>query len=245
MGCDWNRTSIALLGLPGVGKHRLKRILVDHVGCQSERVEIFPGDVPTERLDDFQQVWCVIDVRSVARSGRDDLSMQRLKTLVEASDGVVFNFTEASELDTQAFWSRWIKQEFDNVPIVRLLNQQLPNGWCGFETRAGKKRLQAGDPESEDAVVQTYEFEVGRVCLDHLMMGLDSSRENLGMQIWRVQAVVDTFEYENLVAIEATPFRWDTFAADPDAVPGWIRIEGIDLQQAWLDEIVRASLLSS
>lgn len=236
-----------LLGLPGSGKHRLKHILVDQLGCQPEKVGIFPEEVSADRLGDFQQAWCVIDIRSVTRSGRDDLAMQRLEALLNASDGVIFNFTEASELDTQAFWSRWVKQKSKALPIVRILNQQLPNGWCGFEQRTDRIPLQEEVAVSEDrnVAVRSYEFNVGRVCLDHLMMGLDSSRENLGMQIWRVQAVVDTFEYENLVAIEATPFRWDTFAADPGAKSGWIRIQGIDLQQAWLDEIVQASLLSS
>lgn len=239
--------TVSLLGLPGSGKQRLKQALVEQLGCKPENIHPSSDISLSDRSEDFDQTWCVIDVRSGLQSNHDPLAVKQLESLVSAADGVVFNFMEASELDDQLFWGRWVKQRYPDKPIMRFLNRQIPKGWCGFEVVADKTEKPAAFSAlaASDKALQSFKFDVGRVCLDHLLMGLDNSRQNLGMQIWRVQAVVDTVEYENRVAVEATPFRWDTFAAIPEAESGWIKIEGIDLNEAWLEEIIQASMLVS
>ena len=94
--------------------------------------------------------------------------------------------------------------------------------------------------------LQAYEFSVDRICWEHLLFGLDSSKQNLGMKISRVTGVVQTIEYENKVTIEGSATRWELFAADEKelatALTDKVQIQGLDLDQAWLDEIIKASL---
>ncbi|VAW49886.1 hypothetical protein MNBD_GAMMA04-1789 [hydrothermal vent metagenome] len=62
------------------------------------------------------------------------------------------------------------------------------------------------------------------------------------MKIVRVHGNVQTLEYTNAVTIEGSALRWDTFAAQPNAKLGKLSIQGIELEHAWLDELVNASL---
>jgi len=236
----FKQQKILLTGLPGSGKHRIQKLLQTQFDLTDGTV--FVGSDLHSNLD-YEQAWCIIDVRSVFTSEKDDLAESHLKALLGKVNGVVFNFMEAADLDAQSFWAQWVRQNSPELPIVRVLNQRFPASWQGFELNKLNRPDQFEKSEFELKNLQTYEFNVGTVYLDHLLMGLDNSKQNLGMQILRVQAVVDTFEYENLVAIEGTANRWDNYAADAHQQPGWIKIQGVDLDQAWLQEIVQASLL--
>ncbi|MDG6778492.1 hypothetical protein QCB44_07230 [Thiomicrorhabdus sp. zzn3] len=229
--------SVTLLGLPGSGKDRVKRALVEQFGYDPQRI-VTSVMIPSAKTG---QAWCVIDVRPLVGIALGGAVEKHLQSLLAYADGVIFSFVEAADLEAQAFWTQWVRQQESNVPIVRLLNRRFPESWSGFEIDETEKE-KSGEP-LPPLTLQCFEFEVGRVHLDHLMMGLDNSRQNLGVDIWRVQAVIDTFEYENTVAVEATPFRWDCYAAGLDQAPGKIRIEGIDLDKRWLNEIIQASLL--
>ena len=234
------KTTVCLTGLPGSGKHRIKQILLEQVGLKSEQVFIDSELSETERVD---QLWCVIDIRPTFKGLQDQDVETYLKALIENSSGVIFNFSEAADLDSQSFWSRWVRQQCTDMPIVRVLNQRFPDGWSGFDSSKLSRPAHFKKADFVKSSLKTFEFEVGTVYLDHLLLGLDSSKQNLGMKIWRVQAVIDTFEYDNLVAVEGSANRWDTYAAGANQKSGWIKVQGIDLESAWLEEIIQASLL--
>lgn len=237
---SFQQQKILLTGLPGSGKHRIKQLLQSQFDLTEETVFV-DSDQNTDF--NFEQAWCVIDVRSVLNPEQDTLAESHLKCLLSKVNGVVFNFMEAADLDTQSFWNKWVRQQSAKLPIVRVLNQRFPATWQGFELNKQIRPAQFQKADFQLRQLQTHEFKVNTVYLDHLLMGLDNSKQNLGMQILRVQAVIDTFEYENLVAVEGTPHRWDTYAADSNQQSGWVKIQGIDLDQAWLQEIIQASLL--
>jgi len=246
---------IVITGLPGSGKTRVICSLRESLADVSGELKLTyfedQGLLATGDLPLNNPVWCVIDVRSPFIAGRDDWLDIRLQTVVKQADGIVFSFLENASLDDQSWWSQWAKNHAQGVPIVRWLNQEFPNGWAGFDenlrqnVRQNKTQevLDGTPPQVSLDVLQTFEFEVNRICLDHLLFGLDSSKQNLGMKIVRVQGVVDTLEYENKVAIEGGAIRWDMFAADDGAASGRIIIQGFDLDKAWLNELVKASLL--
>lgn len=231
---------VTLTGLPGAGKQRVRQALQTQFDFAGDQIET--DSAGKERSGVHQPVWCVIDIRSPFDEGRDRAAVEHLAFLVRQASGVVFTFSEAADLDSQTFWSQWLRQQQPQVPVVRLVNGRFPQAWQGFKEvdLPGEKGL---SPVLKASSLQTFEFEVGPVYLDHLMMGLDNSRQNLGMQIWRVAAVLDTFEYENRVALEATPFRWDSYAADTGQVAGRIRVQGLELDEKWLKEVIEAALL--
>ena len=234
--------TLCLSGLPGSGKHRVKKALLAQKTFEANSVL-----VDSELSEDAQveQLWCVIDIRSTLNGVQDKTVEPFLQALIKKSSGVVFNFSEAADLESQSFWSRWVRQQCADMPIVRVLNQQFPKDWSGFDCHKLNRPAQFTKADFLLKPIETYEFDVDSVSLDHLLMGLDNSKQNLGMQIWRVQALLTTFEYENLVAIEGTPNRWDTYAGEPAPAQksGWIKIQGFNLEQAWLNELIQASLL--
>lgn len=229
---------ICLTGLPGSGKHRLQTVLCEQFGLNQSAINV---DAELTQPTVCDQVWCVIDIRSTLKGVVDSSIESHLKQLVEKADGVIFNFAEAAELDTQSFWSKWVRQQSKAISIVRVLNHRFPENWLESKTNKVSRPAHFQKTDFIPEALETHLFDVNTIHLEHLLMGLDSSKQNLGMKIWRVQAVVQTFEYENLVAIEGTPHRWDTYAAETDQKPGWIKIQGFELQQAWLNEIIQAS----
>lgn len=251
--------SIVLLGLPGCGKSRLAESLKQQFACQLHGNSIELAQLQTTRpgcfeWQDFlnppqlslnQQAWCVIDVRSVLPES--SWLESRLVELLTISDGIIFSFVESASLDDQAWWNAWLNQVFATLnkpkpPIVRWLNQQFPADFAGFSQIESTplQQLNATDNNDKALQIETYRFTVGKIVLDHLLMGLDNSRQNLGMKITRVTAVVETLEYENLVQIEGSAYRWDMFAAEAGIRPGSLAISGVGLDQAWLSELVKA-----
>lgn len=264
-----NLQNIILLGLPGSGKSRVANYLHNQFDCmnvnqtqadltlsqaQNSKPPTRPGclewndflSLPQKKVN--QTFWLVIDVRSQLPLVSSEWLEESLTRMLFVADGIVFTFTESASLDDQAWWNKWLTEhaELDaKKPIVRFLNQRLPSGFKGFtgissEDNDAKNEL----PSIPSLELETFYFKVERLVLDHFLMGLDSSRQNLGMQFTRVKAVVQTLEYANLVAIEGTPYRWDTFAATESEVSneiGKIEISGINLDQAWLKQLVDAA----
>ncbi len=235
--------TLVITGLPGSGKTRVIQSLQNNLTR--------PGCFESQDLSDLNQVTlpyqllCVIDVRSPLVSGRDDWLAERLQQLLLSADGIIFSFLENSALDDQAWWNKWVALNAGHLPIVRWLNQDFPPGWQGFPVQQDLLQSTVEVLPKELKPLQLYEFSVGRICWEHLLFGLDSSKQNLGMKIARVKGVVQTLEYENKVVIEGSATRWELFAADQNnsavGVLGQLQIQGVDLDKAWLDEIVKAS----
>jgi len=257
--------SIVVTGLPGSGKTRVIQSLPSScLLSPNKTVDVIEVNA-LDAMPPSDLIWCVIDVRTMFVAGRDDWLEARLKKLVQQANGIVFSFLENAALDEQTAWSQWAARYAKGVPIVRWLNQRFPTSfspeWAGFKTNKsvadqGREQgelslLKRGRSGTEcltekQPPLQTFHFHVGRLSLEHLLFGLDSSKQNLGMKIVRVKGNVQTLEYANAVTIEGSALRWDTFATQPDAESdtelGKLMIQGIDLEQAWLDELVSASL---
>ena len=237
--------SLVITGLPGSGKTRVIQSLQNQLTR--------PGYFESQDLSDLKQVTlpyqilCVIDVRAPLVSGRDDWLEARLQQLLLSAEGIIFSFLESSALDDQAWWNRWVALNAGHLPIVRWLNQSFPAGWQCFPAKDDALKVVTESVSTAVSPLQTFEFTVGRICWEHLLFGLDSSKQNLGMKIARVKGIVQTLEYENKVAIEGSATRWELFAVDQEDLPvdvlGRLQIQGVNLDPAWLDEIIKASLV--
>lgn len=262
---ELSNKNIVLLGLPGCGKTRVAQSLQSQFACKSLNDELCelevgfqftrPGslewnnflNLPEKQAN--QEFWCVIDVRSTLPEIGAEWLHKALSDMLFISDGVVFAFVESASLDDQAWWSKWIANHSTaqtKKPIVRWMYQNFPAGFKGFDVAIEKVENVASSAVDEieyssSQKVETFRFSVERIVLDHLLMGLDNSRHNLAMKICRVQGVVQTVEYSNLVAIEGTAYRWDSFAAEADIGQRELQVSGIGLDQAWLTQIVKAA----
>ncbi|WP_178863154.1 hypothetical protein [Thiomicrorhabdus cannonii] len=236
---------ILLVGLPGSGKSRVQQAIREQLDL--ECVEL--GTLPDlgEPKQPHQQVWCVIDARPAFDEMQDAHALSHLAELLQLADGVLLNFIEAADLTLQSHWIKWIKAQRP-LPVVRLTYGRFPQGWVGFERDTLPDALQQTAAMPTLPGLQTCRYEVKKLYLEHLLMGLDALRRNWGVRIWRVTGVFYTFEYVNPVQLEGTPFGLDTFAAAgevPGDVPdGWLQIQGVDLPQAQLQELVDACQLS-
>lgn len=259
-----NPFNIALVGLPGAGKSRVLNSTQTHPMFMTRHGQVFElnrfvdasvAGLPAVDWRIPTQIWCVLDVRKPLLAGRDEAVEQALLQLLSQAHGVVLTFLEDADLTQQAWWNHWLKQHVAALPVVRWLSHAFPAGWLGFELNHSFTHFFTSDSGlsvTTPGAWQRFEFELDRVCLDHLLMGLDASKTNLGMAIWRVHGVVNTLEYQNSIAIEGTPTHIRTYAADtpkesPDNAPtseqkiGRLVIEGFGLDQAWLTQIVMAS----
>lgn len=271
--------NIVLVGLPGAGKSQLANALQNQFACSvldktaikrdNQQIEFTrPGIYEWHDLNHLPilnnqyLVYCVIDIRSVLLNHAHQWPQQILQRLLNLADGVVFSFTENSSLNDQAWWNQWLTQNspLKRLPVVRLLNQNLPNEFKGFEKQNNpiiEESTGSNQPTKNTqwpplAEIQCFEFYVERVMLEHLLMVLDNARQNLQANITRVTGVINTFEYQNLVQIEGTPYRWDTFAADNtfnddqkshlgrDFKVGKITVCGTEINQNWLAELIQA-----
>ncbi|WP_019555783.1 hypothetical protein [Thiomicrorhabdus arctica] len=236
---------LVITGLPGSGKSRVMQSL------QHEMPR--PGCFESQDLSDLNQVTlpyqilCVVDVRTPLVSGRDDWLEARLQQLLLCADGIIFSFLESAALDDQVWWNKWVALHAGHLPIVRWLNQSFPRDWQGFPVKNDLRTLTTKTCTKSLKPLSEFEFNVGRICWEHLLFGLDSSKQNLGMKIARVKGIVQTLEYENAVTVEGSATRWDLFAADEKELTeealGRLQIQGEDLDQIWLKEIVKASLV--
>ncbi len=224
---------ILLLGLPGAGRRRFKQLFEASVTDTDEEVDLI---LSAEEIQSQQlRVWCLLDIRS--KLPQEENLNQYLDELLKHSSGVIFNFMEASDLSMQMYWQSWLKKHFPGIPVMRLFHQTFPRdwNWQDFGETVDAKPIYENFPS---LVMETQIYQVGTLNLEHLLMGLDAARNNLQMEIYRVQAKVKTFEYDNPVAIELTPNRVDTYAADQ--VEGVLKIQGKTLDKDWLEQLVAA-----
>lgn len=225
--------SLSLMGLPGCGKTRL----------QQANLHLNLIALSTSQQLENNRIILVLDVRKTPQLPQDQWLLDVLQSLLLNADGVIFHFMESAELNSQTYWQSFLREFAPNLPVVRSFYQQLPAGeelFAMFSQKLATHGL-AGDALNW----QTFEFVVPKVSLEHLMMGLANSQQSLQMSIARIQANLDTFEYENRVALEVSPFNWNTFAVDDSLAKklpaGRIRICGQNLDENWLAQIVNAS----
>lgn len=191
--------SVCLLGWPGSGKSRLLAALHNH---QSLNLREAPGLVFD--VSDHEQAWVVIDARSPVDN------QVELTQLLLAGDALVLMFWHEVGLDHQAWWLAQLKQIAPNKPFATCQYDNLSEARIHALLAAPKTAVQPDWPE-----LDSFEFRLPKVVLEHVMFVLDTAKQNLGVELWRVQAVLDTQEYINAVALEGTRLRWDTFGADP------------------------------
>lgn len=250
-----NQKTIGVVGLPGSGKSRVVQSLVEQFGCHQldectfceQQKGVFECCLTENALSiaEDTQIWCVIDVRSIL-AATDGWSVSRLMTLLKISNAVVFSFIENSDLDTQAWWQRWLNQQFKDlglapVPVLRWFHQQFnftDENMLNLKTivHSSNRFLEGFKPE-------VYQFDVDKVVLDHLLMGLDNSRRNLNMNIVRVHAVLETLEFDYLLELEVSANRMDSYKAQQRTPKNAITIMGFNLDKKWLEQLIYASKL--
>ncbi|MDG4811815.1 hypothetical protein P8629_02245 [Hydrogenovibrio sp. 3SP14C1] len=245
--------AILLTGLPGVGKTRFKF----EFEKQSSSVPVFELDLTSTLSPDLRsfqscKVWCLIDIRSKLDSAEAE---QVLKQMLVQSSGVILSFVDQADLVTQSYWQSWLAKNIGDqelLPRFRWFSTGLPSDWdwqnFGSAVSVDEifKSLKTLSPLAHyESMHFVYDYTQGAhlTNLDHLLLGLDASKQNLGMKLWRVQGVVKTTEYVNPVALEGTVNRWDTFAGELENESGWLKIEGLNLDKEWLQQIMDASLL--
>lgn len=257
-----NQQRILITGLPGAGKTRVATSLKEQFACERLSTEQWVSDVelrsgycewhdylnlPSKKLNQSEaseQVWCVIDVRSTLEEAQAEWIDDILQNLLRKADAIILSFVENASLEQQAWWNRRLNEKFELLkinrpPVYRWFYQQFADDFIGFESKSSNQV----EPIHVDEREEVFHYDVAQIMLDHLFMGLDNSKRNLQMKITRVSAVVDTFEFDNLIAIEGTPYRLDKFAADDNQTPGKLVIKGIGLDKNWLDQLVQASTL--
>ena len=227
--------SLSLMGLPGCGKSRLQQANLPL------RLNWMSSAISTQLAND--RVILLLDVRKTPQLPQDQWLLDALQRLLLSADGVILHFMESAELSSQTYWQGFLREFAPNLPVVRSFYQQLP---AGEELFAMFSQKLAPHVLAEDALDwQTFEFALSKVSLEHLMMGLANSQQSLGMRIARVQANLQTLEYENSVALEVSPFNWNSFAVDAhlaEKLPaGIIRLMGQSLDESWLQQIFQAS----
>jgi len=234
------RPNLLLTGLPGSGKTRLLQSLRDDETTESGETKIFElpdlvekvfasqkgvqsNIAKPESLPDTALVMLVLDVRNLPNLPQDQWLLDSLAKMLPFAQGVLFNFVEAADLDAQSFWQNWLQQtaqaqKVASLPVYRVFYQALPtNFWSsvcalGAETCVLEELIEEMKPLFSDW--QGFEFELTKVSLEHLMMGLANYQQSLGMEIGRISAEMETFEYQNRVALEMSPFNWQTFASE-------------------------------
>lgn len=236
-GACMTERSWRLIGLPGCGKSRLQQANL-HLSLSLNWVSPF-----TSMQFANDRAILLLDVRKTPQLPQDQWLLDGLKRLLLCVDGVIFHFMESAELSSQTYWQGFLREFSPNLPVVRSFYQQLP---AGEELLGVFSQTLATHVLAEDALNwQTFEFAVSKVSLEHLMMGLANSQQSLGMRIARVQANLHTLEYENSVALEVSPFNWNTFATDESLAKklpaGRIRVSGQALDESWLQQIIHAS----
>lgn len=236
---------IWLTGLPGSGKKRIRQALREIM--PNVTLRIVPDEIESTEAVKRGVMWCVVDARADFETARDAAALACLAELLGSAQGVVLNFCEAADLTQQSRWVQWLRSHQPQLPLVRVAHGRFPQTWQGFaqtDSAAAMQTQQAGFTPVCLQAMQTHRFEVKRLYLQHLLMGLDALKRNWNLPIWRVRGVFETFEYVNRVAIEGTPFGVDTYAADETQAGGWLEISGLELPEPRLRELVEACQLS-
>lgn len=223
---------ILLLGLPGSGRTRFKQQFDNFVSDHAEKPDLVLSK--TGLSEAKIRIWCLIDIRSPVNSS---LLLSYLESAVRQASAVIFNFVESSDLTSQMHWQNWLKEVNAELPIFRFFHQTFSEDWHwqSLGKSVSQDRIDWPPPFF---TLETLTYEVKTLHLQHFLMGLDAARNNLQMDIYRVKAQVMTTEYINPVAIEITPFRVDTYAAEQST--GLIEVQGLNLDKDWFNQLIEA-----
>ena len=252
--------TIQFLGLPGAGKKRLKQALQVYIdrrtGDSEQKIDISVPEFSalasgTSIEGRYDLNWLVIDSRSFleATDPQQQKALAYLEQLLSHCDAVVWMFAESSELTVQSQWRQWLRQWSSTqqtvLPSVQCFSQTFKFPHQGIEGLLQCAPSSLQQPLPPLSTFHSFHFQLPKVSLEHLLFVLDSSRQNLQMDVWRVKGCVITQEYVNPVAIEGTINRWDTYASElPENAPemGHLIIEGLNLDRDLLQSLLQAAI---
>lgn len=229
-----------LIGWPGAGRTRVKAQLEAVFAAHKIQAEVIeqPGLVWPDTTDSTAEfLLTVID----SRSKIDD--QQELAELLQSGDALIFNFWQMADLGTQAWWKNQVSKIVADKPCIWLVQ-----GLFTTNDLTKLSRLTKSNDKPYWRPLEILEYEMSKVVLDHLLMVLDGAQQNLGLQIWRAVGVVDSLEYSNLIAVELTKNRLDTFGLDEATdlanglKVGLIKLQGYGLNSAEITSLLQASL---
>ncbi|WP_130536929.1 hypothetical protein [Thiomicrorhabdus indica] len=253
MAVDFSVIQVELNGLPGAGTSRLINGLISD---GAEKLKFQKSDEQHKQLQDKAglRFW-VLDVRQDLNVLQSQFSwlLELLRDGLQSSDAVILNFVEAADLTQQSQWQAFVRENFSKLPVFRSFYHSMPEGLIEFAQNLNLATKTTGRLNVNASTIpsnwQSFEFEMPRVSLEALMMALANSQQSMKMKIARIQATLQTIEYENRVALEVSGPLWKTFAAE-DALhsmnntlglPNSMCIQGIDLDKDWLVELIHAS----
>lgn len=260
MQFEQTKHTVLLTGLLGTGKSRLYNEL-ESLSLRQSLLE-WQNPLDIEALIEFKQshldsvVYCVVDTRTPPAHYPDWL-LEWQQALLQLSDGVIFNFIDQVGIDTQTAWSKWV--------TTHLLPSQKPNikRWPAPNSAQSllenlsiqKRRKVLLEPslttflaQSKQALpnLEVFHFKVGKINLEHLLMGLDNSKQALQMKVLRVFGVLQTDQYAPLITLEGSAVAWHQHLDSEQESANsahTLTIWGLDLDRTWLNELIDVAQL--
>ena len=219
---------VCLIGWPGSGKSRFYQLIAPQLEALSLTVREANGLVWDIQQAAQEQAWLVLDARQRIES------LDELAALLNAADALVLMFWQDVPLDNQAWWLKQLKSFAPNKPYVLV----MPSGLADAELiKLSAAPLSAQQPDWP--TLQRMEFALPKLVLEHFTFVLDAMQRDKVIQLWRAVGVVNSLEYANSVAFEAGR-NWVYQYNAGDAQSGWLRLEGVGLNQAVLHEWLSA-----
>lgn len=238
--------TILLAGLPGSGRTRFKALFESHfeharytihMDCPSQLSESRKSQISTD-----WRFWCLIDIRTPLINAELEAV---LREEVIHAHGIILNFVDETDLDSQMHWQQWLKPLAKDTPVMRLFHQSFPRDWTPEDFGEGvfatpRSICQTPFAKAFRALndLEEVQIETQRVNLEHLLMVLDAAKSQPNMDVFRVHAKVVTTDYAHPVAIEMTSNRLDTFPCG-ETLPH-LRIVGRGLNVPWWKEMINA-----
>ncbi|WP_044411777.1 P-loop NTPase family protein [Thiomicrospira microaerophila] len=219
---------VCLIGWPGSGKSRFYQLIAPQLQALNLTVREANGLVWDIQQEVQEQAWLVLDARQRVESPDE------LATLLNAADAQVLMFWQEVSLDNQAWWLKQLKSFAPAKPYALV----MPSGLADAELiKLAAAPLSAQQPDWPR--LQRMEFVLPKLVLEHFTFVLDAMQRDSTIQLWRAVGVVECLEFANPVAIEAGR-NWVYQYNAGDAQAGWLRLEGVGLNQAVLCEWLSA-----
>ncbi|WP_068585152.1 hypothetical protein [Thiomicrospira sp. WB1] len=248
-------TPIWLNGLPGAGKTRWRQAAV---ADGLKWIELSQPAVPSTLRPD-ELIFCVVDARAEPPAPHS-LADQWLRADLSVARGVIMSFAEQADLMQQQRWQAWLKTtSADSLPRHWWLSQTPPSSrwllqWLEAADKAATPEDHSLWQAQRERWQSTWRVEAWSLSsinaqpnaqwtLEGLLAGLDAARHNLCMCLLRVEGEINTVEYDNRVAIEGDYQRVVPYAADSESPESWLRVSGMDLDHAWLAELIRGCVV--
>jgi len=260
---------IQLLGLPGAGQLNIQQALEAYFSKNKAQKasgtgdfskistfsEVFEIKVPDFKSGRFEPVAeqslniAVIDMRQFfdRHLPIHQAAEQFLQQLLLQCDGVIWSFAEAASLEQQTQWRQWLKawqEQHFSLPSIQCFSQQFAANHQGLQSLLSLPE-QPMRPLPELEGYQTWQVQLPKVVLEHLLFVLDEGRRSGQLPIWWVKGEVMTQEYVNPVAIEGSVLHWQTDAGvlSPDDLSmGQLWIAGVDLSAELLQGMLSAAI---